>query len=928
MFRLIDIFGFTIERLRQHVLLVFWVLVGLASATTLSLSMVQYVDAVNTNLLDSRLDDPPYAFLFRYLGSWEGNISPADANSTDAVIQSGFTETIGLPVARSVRFTRSLPWSVSLIDENDSPVPLSPYDIGILEGSDDLMRIVAGEWGVQSSQERDPDAPIPVLVSDTMLYTMGLQVGDVLEARQTGAETVRLQVAALWQPINPTDPRWIFTPRFFNEVLLVAPTDFERLVDVEDRQTISEGAWYLIFDGAEVRTSDVAGILDRISDGERDVTNALPGIRLESPADALEAFTADVNRLTQQLVLVVLPVGGLILYFISLVAGLLVSRQQSEDAVLRSRGMSRMRLLGVHVLMWMLLAGVALLIGIVLSPIIVGIVGQTTSFLRFNQDLPVLAVTLTSQALTIGAATALIATSNGLLLAWRSTRGTITSYRRDTTRGARAWWQRMYLDVILLIPGGYVFYTLQEQGGISAEANDPFADPLTFVGPTLFALGLTLLFLRLLPTVLRVGSGVMTYTRNIPILMALRELTRSTWRYRGTLLMMCFTLSLTGLTASMASTIDRSLRDTIDYRVGADAVLVTAVDALTEENEPSEQGGQSTFTVTGFNVLPAEDLLNVEGIANVSRVGRYPARLSVRNQRVDGNILGIDRAAIASVARSRFDYADMPYADLFNLLAGSRNGIILNTETAIAYDLLVGQQVDIQISVLGEWNDTRAPIIGIVDYFPTMDPSEGFFALTNIDPIFELVGTPLPHNIWISLEPGADFEAVQAGVREIEFPVLEWRDPATALTDAQAEPSRRGVLGFLSVGFVASIFLTMVGAIIQNTVSFRAQAMQLGSLRAMGMSGTSSSVYLMLLQGIAATSGVLGGTMIGVLTTMLFLPLLDFSSGLPPYLVRVAWDEIIIVYAVFAGVLLLVTLMTTIVASFQQLSTVVKLGEA
>jgi putative ABC transport system permease protein len=95
----------------------------------------------------------------------------------------------------------------------------------------------------------------------------------------------------------------------------------------------------------------------------------------------------------------------------------------------------------------------------------------------------------------------------------------------------------------------------------------------------------------------------------------------------------------------------------------------------------------------------------------------------------------------------------------------------------------------------------------------------------------------------------------------------------------------------------------------------------------MGLRGTSVGSYLILLQGIAASSGILGGTSIGVLTTLLFLPLLDFSGGLPPYLVRVAWNEIAIVYVAFAGVLFIVTLLTTLVISRAQLSAVVKLGD-
>src|SRR5439155_8499126 len=146
-------------------------------------------------------------------------------------------------------------------------------------------------------------------------------------------------------------------------------------------------------------------------------------------------------------------------------------------------------------------------------------------------------------------------------------------------------------------------YVLSRQGGLVTHAEDPFSNPLAFVGPTLFALGNTLLFLRIWPLLMRAAGWVMAQTRSIATLMALRELTRSIGRYRGGLLMMCFTLSLVGFTASMASTIDRSLIDSINYKVGADAVIITAADAQTTE-DANATSGQTTRTVTGFNTVP------------------------------------------------------------------------------------------------------------------------------------------------------------------------------------------------------------------------------------------------------------------------------------------------------------------------------------
>ncbi len=926
MFRLIDSLLIALERLWQHRVLVLWVLVGLSAATTLALSVVLYVDAVNTRLLDSRLSNPPYAFRFRYLGSWEGNIGQTDVESASAAVQQGFVRAIGLNTAHNIRYVSSGIWTVQRAAQNGGTPLRGAFGLGILQGADAQMELAGGTW--------DPNAPyvegepIPVLMPEGLLYSAGLQIGDVVTAQRSGVGTVELEIVAMWRPVNRNDPAWIFIPSFFNEVLLLPPNAFWAMLEGQERP-VEEVAWYLNFDGAAVRTSDVEALLGSSIAGQRAVLQVLPGIRLtDSPETNLRAFTDEVTRLRSQLVIILAPVAGLVLYFVSLVAGLLVARQNTEDVTLRSRGMSRRAIMLVHLLMWLLLAGMALGVGLFTAPYIVRLVGQTTSFLRFDDVSSQLQIVFTSEAFIAGSITALLAASSGLYMAWRSSAQTITSFKRTSARAQRAWWQRIYLDVMLLAPATYVLYTLSQQGGLTATATDPFSDPLAFVGPMLFSLGLTLLFLRVFPFVLRMLAGVVAMGRGVAILMALRELTRSAARYRGALLMMCFTLSLTGFTASMASTIDQSLADTIRYSTGADQVLITAVDAQTEQTGTTDTG-QQELTVTGYNTLPVADLLQIDGVAAVSRVGRYQGRISIGSQRLEGTVLGVDRGAMAAVSYFRQDYADESLAALFNRLAGNRTGVLMSRQTMLDYNLLIGQEIGLEIYALGGWQQqVRVPIVGILDYFPTLDPAEGFFLLTNIDPLFEIAGTPLPHDIWISLYPGTDAEQVRAAARALGFPIIRYLDPQESLQAAQAAPSRRGVLGFLSVGFVASITLTLVTAIIQSAASFRAQASQLGVLRAMGAGGTTVGVYLLLLQSLASLSGVASGTLIGVATTVLFLPLLDFSGGLPPYLIRVAWTDIALVYAVFAGVLLSVMLLTTILLGRERLTTIVKLGDA
>ena len=914
MFRTLDIFAYTLERLRQHTLLVAWVLLGLTLAAALSGGLALYVDAVYTDLLDTRLSEPPYLWRWRYLGAWSGTISREDAERADAAIETIFAETLGLPVLRAARYMRA----------GTGTARLDAYSLGqltpaLLTGMDDAIEIAAGEWPVSAS-ERSGNDPIPVLASQTLMDRAGVQVGDIITVLR-GSQTLNVQVAALWQPADAGAADWLFPPKFFDDVLLMSEADF--WAAASGAESIDEAAWMLNFDGTALRASDIDTVLSRAADGARAVEAALVGIREDaSPRAALNTFNTEASALQQQLFLIVTPVGGLVLYFVALVAGLLVGRQQADDVKLRSRGATRSWLVIVHGLMWIALAGGAALLGGLIAPVLVTIVARTSSFLRFDAAVTLLDVSLTSDAFLTGAAATGLAALGGIVMVWRSTSQDVNSFRQIHARASKAWWQRTYLDLIVAGGAAYLLFSLWSRGGLQASADAPFNDPVTFAGPTLLAFGLVLLFLRFLPMMLSVAARMVGVTRDIPLLMALRELTRSSGRYRGTLLMTAFTLSLTGFTASMASTLDQSLNDTVNYRIGADLVVQPATDAITETDESGQ-----TSSVTGYNVPPAEDLLEIDGVAAVSRVGTITARLSVGTQRHDGVVIGVDRVALGDAALFRDDYASEPLVGLLNRLAVERTGILISSQFASQYGIAVGQEITLEISALGQWFSLRVPVVGVVNYFPTLDPSGGFFAIANLDPLFELAGTPLPHDFWLELAPDADVEQVVSAIRASGFPLQRAVSPADALAEAQGEPARRGVLGFLSVGFVAAIALTLIATLIQTTASFRAQASQLGALRAMGLGGMAVASYVVVLQGLLAISGIASGTSIGLATALTYLPLLDFSGGLPPYLVRVGWMEIAQVYAVFAGVLLVVTFTTTVFFTRARMTTVLRLGE-
>ena len=176
MFRLFDNLFFALERLWRQRWLVLWALLGLTAATTLALSLPLYSDAVNTTILASKLDAVPYAFRFRYIGSQKGNIAQADVAAEDATTSQIFAPAVALPIASQVRYVRTSAWRVTNTRNNK---PLNASSLGLLEGLTPYLKITSGVWPPAATTSTAATDPLPTLAPDTMLYSMGLQVGDI-----------------------------------------------------------------------------------------------------------------------------------------------------------------------------------------------------------------------------------------------------------------------------------------------------------------------------------------------------------------------------------------------------------------------------------------------------------------------------------------------------------------------------------------------------------------------------------------------------------------------------------------------------------------------------------------------------------------------------------------------------------------------------
>jgi putative ABC transport system permease protein len=936
-----------LRRLRANLGLALCALAALVAAVALAVSVPVYAEGASLRLLreeiaqvEQRDGRSPFALLFRYVGAWNGPLEWERVKPADDLIAGRGVRGLGLPLDSFARHARTdqlrlfLPPSAG----GDNQF-LKNVTLGFITGLDAQMRVVDGELPAVAS---DAEAPIEVMISRALADEMGINVGDRFTLVGAGARPVSLQIviSGLWAPVNAADPAWFFAPDTLTDVLLVPEATFTGPVAAVLRNEVGQVLWFARLSGDGLTAAEAAPLLSRVEAIRAEAAGVVPGLRLEqSPAEALARYREGARQLTLQLLVFSVPILSLVLYFVALVASLLVGRQRGEIALLKTRGVRDAQILGMYIVEWGLLGALAMAVGPQLGLLFARLMGRTVSFLQISENVEPLALVLTPDSLAYGVAAVLLALAAALAPAFAATRRTLVDEQQQAARAIRPpFWQRFYLDLLLLVPPAYGIYQLQRSGGLFfGQGSDPFANPLLMLVPVLLCFGLGLLAVRLFPLLLEVAArGATRPNWTVPVVV-LRNLARQPGNYRGPLLLLILTLSLAAFSASMAATIDGALRTAITYQVGADTQLLETGES-TEGTQRGQNGqGQPTRRdiqeEPRFLFYPVTDHLEVPGITAAARVGTYDATLQLGGANRPARLVAIDRSEFPQVVRG-FERAwggGESLGGLMNLLARNSDGVLVSRDI-LARGPKVGDRVPVLLNMYGDQREVTFRIIGVVDLWPGYYPQDGPIMVANLNYVFDQMSGQYPYDVWITREPGSSLDEVVAGVRQRGIVVVDAIDAAELMAREQARPSRQGLFGLLSVGFVAAGALTLLGFLLAGLITARRRAIELGVLQALGMSGPQVALALTLEQLILVAAGVAAGTGIGALAAQVVVPLLQVGAGpypgTPAYAPQLAWEQVTIIYAVFGAALLLTLLSLGIGLGRMRLFQAVKLGDA
>jgi putative ABC transport system permease protein len=935
------------QRLWNHLMLMLAIAAGFVVAITLVVCIPIYSEAVGYRILRTELsrteegsNRPPFAFLYRYAGATQGAIRWDAYQKLDNYMRDSVAQQLGLPVEQQVRYVasdRRPLWPAS-----GAGAPLMWVNLAFASDFEAHIDLVDGQMPQVAA-----DGPVEVLLVEELATKLGFQVGEeyLILGPEEDPARIRLpiRVAGVWRAKDSSDGYWFYRPDTFGEIVLMPEESFTSRVLSRDPESISVALWHVVTDGSGIRSADVPSVRAAIARSATQANTLLPGARLEnSPASALDNHQAQVRRLTLILTVFSVPLLGLIAYFIVLIAGLIVQRQSNEIAVLRSRGASRVQVLGIYLLEGLLLGVIALGIGLLLGQVAALLMTWTRSFLELApaEELP---IELTADAWRRATQMLVLMLIASLLPAFGAARYTVVAYKNERARATRApFWQRVFLDLLLLIPVYYGYQQLRQHGTISflsfsLSPDDPFANPLLLLAPTLYIFALALIATRLFPLLMRGLSVALNHLPGVAIVTALRYLARTPRAYVGPVLLLVLTLSLAIFTSSMAVTLDQHLYDQIYYETGGDMRLFDWGQGAVASSAAAAGAAQAEQTTDALDeakyyFFPVSDYTTIPGVVAATRVAQTTVDLSASGNSTPARFVGLDRAEFPQVARWRSDYAPESLGALMNYLADDPAAVLVSSGFAAQRGLRVGDKITLVMNDLDVRREAPAVVAGFVNLFPTLYPEEGPIVVGNLDYAFDQQGGQYPYEVWMRLADGTTREAVNTGVAEMGIKTFDRGYALTELLAYRARPERQGLFGLLSVGFVAAAFLTVLGFLFYSVLSFQRRFVELGMLRAIGLSARQLGALLAWEQTLIIGAGMLAGTLIGITASELFIPFLQVRGGThpntPPFAVQLDWNRIGIIYVVFGAMLILAVLVMLVLLRRMKLFQAVKLGEA
>ena len=736
---------------------------------------------------------------------------------------------------------------------------------------------------------------LEAIVSARTFAEKNLTMGEVLELpnmKDNSGTPYRIKVVGVFDINDPQDPYWVDAPSRWDSSFLISETVFREICYTDENRTLEFNAeWYHILDYTQMRADRVEETLELYDRYEKIFQN-----RNASGFDfycqrILLSFLPEAKKLNSTIVVLQVPIFVLLAAFIFMVSRQMLEIEQNEISVFKSRGASKGQILMIYLLQSVMIAGVGILGGIPLGVLICKLLGSSNEFLEFVQR-TAMPVRLVPGAWFAAAGAAVFSVATMVLPVFRFADVNIVAHKRQKNRINKSpWWQKIFLDVVLLVVGLYGWFQFRNQEKFLAQqiSGEASMDPVLYFSSSVFMLGAGLLVLRLIPLLVKLiytlGKKWWPPARYASFLRILRSNSN-----QGFLVVfLVLTVAMGIFNTQTARAINSNAEDKIRYSIGADVVLQE------QWTESGSSSGDQWFSVGASSsddgVEPdfgkytqMEGIESVTKVLSETKVSITTEQGSIRNAQV----MGIHTKEFGETAWFKESLLPIHWHEYLNIISQNSNAILVSSNFREVYGYKVGDT----LQFLNKNGDpARGVIYGFVEYWPGYSPklqirgdggvieeADNFLVVAHLSQLQSAWGIT-PYQVWIKAKGSTQFlydYAAETGTKYTTF-----RDAAAEVIRQKNDPIFQGTNSILTISFIVVLLLCATGFLIYWILSIQSRTLQFGIFRAMGMS--KHEIWTMLLNEQFFISGmsILGGVLVGSVSAGLYAPLIQaaYSSA-------------------------------------------------
>lgn len=793
--------------------------------------------------------------------------------------------------------------------------------------------------GRMFSSERTADGTVEVIASQSAMAKLDLLLDEEITLKtitDASGAPVHIKVVGVFKNSEPDDIYWVRSPAAYSNELFMAKGVFDELfVNRSDNAYQVNALWYRMLDYEKMR-GDCAQEMYDLTLKLKEQFGDSYSFRFSAAFETtLADYIVKANQVNTTLWVLQVPIFVLLCAFIFMVSRQMLQLEQGEISILKSRGAARRQIISVYFIQSLGISLISFIAALPLSAWLCQVLGSANAFLEFIRR-KALTVEFSPEVFLFGAAAAVFSICVMVFPVIRYANVSIVAHKqRKNRKSEKPFWQKIYLDFVLLGISLYGLYSFNNQKDLLAQRvmDGASLDPLLFLCSSLFIIGAGLVALRIIPMITWLIFTVFKRLWSPGLYASFLRVLRTRSSQGFIMVFLMLTVALGIFNAQTARTVNTNAEEQVEYMAGADLVMQEKWSDNSQTSEGSS--GDIVYTEPDFGKY-----LNIDGVESVTRVYQSYNGVAVTSGKSIKNVhvMGINTKEFGQTAWFKPSLLTHHWYEYLNAMASNSKAVLVSSNFRDLHGLKIGDVITYKPA---DDEALRGIIYGFVDYWPTHAPitrQKGNDGLYSESPNYLIVGNlsqiqatcgVKPYQIWMKVNGSTGFMYDYISEHNIE--ITSFEDTSEALINKRNDPIFQGTNGILTVGFIVVLLLCTTGFLIYWILSIQSRSLQFGIFRAMGMSLREILSMLINEQIFISGTSIATGAAIGIIASKLYIPLIQLayaaSDNVLPLSIVTDQSDFIKLFSVIGIVMLICMIILGMIISRIKIAQALKLGE-